>query len=85
MPVTFGNDEEALQALQDSSAVADLSHWDRLHVSGKDRLTFLHGQVYVFHLNMLQHTQAQQRTLYSQQRQQLHSCQELQQRHAATP
>ena len=47
MPVTFDNDEEALQALQHNCALADLSHWDRLHISGKDRLAFLHGQVHV--------------------------------------
>ena len=46
MPVSFGNDEEALEALQQSSALTDLSHWDRLHISGTDRLTFLHGQVH---------------------------------------
>lgn len=43
--MTFDNTQEALESLQSSCAVTDLSSWDRLHVSGRDRLTFLHGQV----------------------------------------
>ena len=45
MPITYDNTQEALAALQSSCALTDLSHWDRLHISGRDRLTFLHGQV----------------------------------------
>ncbi len=43
--MTFDNTQEALEALQTSCCVTDLSNWDRLHISGRDRLTFLHGQV----------------------------------------
>ncbi len=45
--MTFDNTQEALEALQTSCCVTDLSNWDRLHISGRDRLTFLHGQVCV--------------------------------------
>ncbi|DBA93708.1 TPA: hypothetical protein ACH3X3_013777 [Trebouxia sp. C0006] len=44
IPMTFDNTQEALEALQTSCCVTDLSNWDRLHISGRDRLTFLHGQ-----------------------------------------
>ena len=44
--MTFDNTQEALKALQTSCCVTDMSNWDRLHVSGRDRLTFIHGQVY---------------------------------------
>ena len=81
MPVTFGNDEEALQALQNSSTVADLSHWDRLHISGKDRLAFLHGQVRVFHPKT--HSAQVSVALPAAAARLLVS--PLQQRHAATP
>ncbi|DBA96728.1 TPA: hypothetical protein ACH3X1_015569 [Trebouxia sp. C0004] len=43
-PMTFDNTQEALEALQTSCCVTDMSNWDRLHISGRDRLTFLHGQ-----------------------------------------
>lgn len=43
-PMTFDNTQEALEALQTSCCVTDMSNWDRLHVSGRDRLTFIHGQ-----------------------------------------
>lgn len=42
---TFGNTEEALDALNTGAALTDLSHWTRLQVTGRDRLTFLHSQV----------------------------------------
>lgn len=41
---TFGNDEEALEATENGVAVADLSHWGRIRVSGDDRIQFLHNQ-----------------------------------------
>jgi folate-binding protein YgfZ len=44
VPVTFGNDEAALQAAQSGVAVCDRSHWGRIRVSDDDRLRFLHNQ-----------------------------------------
>ena len=45
--MTFDNTQEAMEGLQTSCCVTDISNWDRLHISGRDRLTFLHGQVCV--------------------------------------
>jgi hypothetical protein len=44
VPTTFGNDGAALQAFQRSVAIVDRSNWGRLRVTGRDRLSFLHGQ-----------------------------------------
>lgn len=44
VPMTFGNDGYALEALENGVALVDQSHWGRLRVAGPDRLTFLHGQ-----------------------------------------
>lgn len=44
VPVTFGNDGYALEALEGGVALIDRSHWGRLRLSGPDRLTFLHSQ-----------------------------------------
>lgn len=44
VPVTYGNDMEAMAALENGVALIDRSHWGRLRVSGEDRLRFLHGQ-----------------------------------------
>ena len=45
VPVTYGTDAEAAEALQTGAVVVDLSHWGRLRVHGEDRLNFLHNQV----------------------------------------
>lgn len=44
LPVTFGNDAEAIAAAHQAVALCDRSHWGRLRLSGGDRLTFLHNQ-----------------------------------------
>ncbi len=44
VPVSFGNDDEAIQAAGQGVAVCDRSHWGRIQVSDSDRLTFLHNQ-----------------------------------------
>jgi tRNA-modifying protein YgfZ len=44
IPVTFGNDAEAIAAAHQAVALYDRSHWGRLRLSGGDRLTFLHNQ-----------------------------------------
>ena len=45
MATSFGNTEDALTAIDTGAALTDLSHWTRLHLAGKDRLTLLHNQV----------------------------------------
>lgn len=44
IPLSFGNDEVALQAAQAGVALCDRSHWGRLQLTGADRLNFLHNQ-----------------------------------------
>ncbi len=44
IPVSFGNDTEAITASRQGVALCDRSHWGRLQVSGDDRLRFLHNQ-----------------------------------------
>ena len=44
IPLSFGNDEAALQAVETGVALCDRSHWGRIRVSGADRLRFLHNQ-----------------------------------------
>ncbi|KAF3435191.1 hypothetical protein FNV43_RR22278 [Rhamnella rubrinervis] len=41
---TFGDDDEALEAVDNGIAVVDLSHFGRIRVSGDDRIQFLHNQ-----------------------------------------
>lgn len=41
---TFGNDDEALDAAEHGVAVADVSNYGRIRVSGEDRIQFLHNQ-----------------------------------------
>lgn len=43
-PLTFGNDEAAIQATQNGAALCDRSHWGRLQLTDSDRKTFLHNQ-----------------------------------------
>lgn len=42
--LSFGNDDQALKAIQDGVAICDRTHWGRLQVSDQDRLAFLHNQ-----------------------------------------
>ncbi|MBW4691385.1 MAG: folate-binding protein [Lyngbya sp. HA4199-MV5] len=44
VPLSFGNDDAALQAARSGVAICDRSHWGRLELTGADRLTFLHNQ-----------------------------------------
>lgn len=44
VPVSFGNDAEAMQAVQSGVALHDRSHWGRIEISGADRIRFLHNQ-----------------------------------------
>ncbi|KAF8404079.1 hypothetical protein HHK36_008956 [Tetracentron sinense] len=41
---TFGNDDVALNAIDEGVVVVDLSHFGRIRVSGEDRVQFLHNQ-----------------------------------------
>ncbi len=43
-PASFGNDRDALQAIQTGVALCDRTHWGCLQLSGDDRLRFLHNQ-----------------------------------------
>jgi len=44
IPLSFGNDRQALTAAQSGVALYDRSHWGRILVADRDRLTFLHNQ-----------------------------------------
>jgi tRNA-modifying protein YgfZ len=44
IPVSFGNDAQALMAAEQSTALYDRSHWGRIRVFDRDRLMFLHNQ-----------------------------------------
>lgn len=44
IPLSFGNDDEVLQVVQNGVALHDRSHWGRIQVSGADRIRFLHNQ-----------------------------------------
>ena len=44
IPISFGNDSEALEAAQNGVAICDRSHWGLIKVTGSDRLRFLHNQ-----------------------------------------
>jgi tRNA-modifying protein YgfZ len=44
VPASFGNDAAAIQAARHKVALADLSHWGRLKISGEERLRYLHNQ-----------------------------------------
>jgi tRNA-modifying protein YgfZ len=44
LPITFGNDTQAIAAAHQAVALCDRSHWGRLRLSGGDRLSFLHNQ-----------------------------------------
>jgi tRNA-modifying protein YgfZ len=44
VPLSFNNDREALDAVQNGVALSDRSHWGLLKISGGDRLRYLHNQ-----------------------------------------
>ncbi|WP_413162971.1 YgfZ/GcvT domain-containing protein [Capilliphycus salinus ALCB114379] len=44
IPLSFGNDTEAIAATQTGVALCDRSHWGLLQISDEDRLRFLHNQ-----------------------------------------
>jgi len=44
IPLSFGNDVEALEAAQNGVAICDRSHWGLIKVTGGDRIRFLHNQ-----------------------------------------
>ena len=44
IPVSFGNDIEAIEAVQSGVALCDRSHWGLIKVTGGDRIRFLHNQ-----------------------------------------
>lgn len=44
IPISFGNDREALVSAREGIALYDRSHWGLLKLSGDDRLRYLHNQ-----------------------------------------
>jgi tRNA-modifying protein YgfZ len=44
IPMSFGNDAAALQAIREGVVLYDRTHWGRIRVSGADRIRFLHNQ-----------------------------------------
>ncbi len=44
IPVSFGNDSEALEAATNGVAICDRTHWGIIEVKGGDRIRFLHNQ-----------------------------------------
>ncbi len=44
IPLSFGNDAAAIAAAAQGVALYDRSHWGRIQVSDRDRLSFLHNQ-----------------------------------------
>ena len=44
IPVSFGNDSAAIEAVREGVAMCDRTHWGRILVSDSDRLRFLHNQ-----------------------------------------
>ncbi len=44
VPISFGNEAAAWEAVQTGVALVDRSHWGRLSVSDQDRLRYLHNQ-----------------------------------------
>lgn len=44
VPMSFGNEAAALQAVREGVTLYDRSHWGRICVSGGDRVRFLHNQ-----------------------------------------
>ena len=44
VPVSFGNDSAAIEAVREGVAICERTHWGRILVSDSDRLSFLHNQ-----------------------------------------
>lgn len=44
VPQDFGNEQEALAAVERGAAISDRSHWGLLKITGEDRLRYLHNQ-----------------------------------------
>jgi tRNA-modifying protein YgfZ len=44
VPLSFGNEAQAIAAASTGAAIYDRSHWGRLRVEDRDRLSFLHNQ-----------------------------------------
>jgi tRNA-modifying protein YgfZ len=44
VPLSFGNESKAVAAANTGIALYDRSHWGRLCVGNRDRLSFLHNQ-----------------------------------------
>ncbi len=44
IPVSFGNDTQAIEATKQGVALYDRSHWGLIEISDDDRLRFLHNQ-----------------------------------------
>lgn len=44
VPLSFGNDQEAVKAASEGVALCDRSHWGRIQFTGTDRQNFLHNQ-----------------------------------------
>jgi folate-binding protein YgfZ len=44
IPLTFGNDAEALIAVEKSVAICDRRHWGLIEITDNDRVRFLHNQ-----------------------------------------
>ena len=44
VPLSFNNDEAALEAIKDGAIVCDRSHWGLMKITGEDRLRYLHNQ-----------------------------------------
>ena len=44
IPVSFGNDVAAMQAVRDGVTICDRSHWGIIRVTDDDRIRFLHNQ-----------------------------------------
>jgi hypothetical protein len=44
VPIHYGNSAAAMQAVQQTVAICDRSHWGRIQVTGRDRQAFLHNQ-----------------------------------------
>ena len=44
IPLSFGNDAAAMQAVREGVAICDRSHWGIIRVTDEDRIRFLHNQ-----------------------------------------
>lgn len=44
IPISFGNDTQAIKATKEGVALCDRSHWGLIQISDDERLRFLHNQ-----------------------------------------